>query len=308
MNKSIPYVEQLRAELVRAIARRKPRSRLRRGALIAAGAACAAVSALAAIDLLDSDTPGPAVVDRALAAVTRAGVVYHVVELATSRESPPPEDAREGPKERLIESWYTADGRLHRKSFAVRDGQRGSLMEDFAGRRPPGRAVGSALRWDALTNTISESGFAGDDSGAPYLDPFADPGAQLRSLQQEGRLRLAGTIEVGGERAYRLVSDGISVGDDERLDIEFMVDAETYLPLSQRGSLDLGERRTLEVLTRYRVYERLPLNDETRRLLRLDPHPGAQCSPFDFMGRKLAAHERVEERDLGFPNPCRPSD
>jgi hypothetical protein len=326
MNEPIPYVEQLRAELVRAIASRParrplrrrrrmlieprgPRSPLRRGALIAAGAACAAVAALAAIDLLDSDTPGPAVVDSAVAAVTRPDVVYHVVELATGRESPPRDGAQEGPQELLIESWYTSDGRMHRKGFAVRDGQRGRLMEDFAGRRPPGRALGSALRWDALTNTISESGFGGRIAGgAPYLDSFADPGAQLRALQQEGRLRLAGTTEVGGKRAYRLVTDRIPVGEDQGLEIEFMVDAETYLPLSQRGSLDLGEGRTLEVLTRYRVYERLPLNDQTSRLLPLDPHPGAKCSPFDFMGRKVAAHERLEERDLGFPNPCRPAD
>jgi hypothetical protein len=318
MNEPIPYVEELRAELVRAIASRRarrplrrrrrmlieprgPRSRLRRGALIAAGAACAAVAALTAIDLLDSETPGPAVVDRAVAAVTRAGVVYHVVELATSRESPPPEDAREGPQELLIESWYTSDGRLHRKGFAVRDGQRGRLMEDFAGRRSPGRAVGSALRWDALTNTISESGFGGRLAGsAPYLESFADPGAQLRALHQEGRLRLAGTTEVGGTRAYRLVSDMITVGKDEQLEIEFTVDAETYLPLSQRGSLDLGEGRTLEVLTRYRVYERVPLNDETSRMLPLDPHPDAKCAPF---AHELT-EERAEERDLGFPNPC----
>jgi hypothetical protein len=295
MNEPIPYMDHLRAELVGAIASRRTTRPLRRVALLAAGAACAAVAALAAIDVLDSDAPAPAVVDRAVAAVTRPDVVYHIVELATGGESPPPKDARESAQELLWESWYTSDGRMHRKGFAVRDGQRGRLIEDFAGRRPPGRGVGSGLRWDALTNTISKSAFAGA-TAAPYLDSFADPGAQLRALHREGRLRLAGTTQVGGTRAYRLVSERIPLGKDEQLEIEFTVDARTYLPLSQRGLLDLGKGRTLEVLTRYRVYEQLPLNDETRRLLPLDPHPGAKCSQ--------SARELTEERDLGFPNPC----
>ena len=258
-------------------------------------AACVAVAALAAIDLLAPDTPGPDLVDRAVAAITRAGVVYHVLEFTTA-ESPLPEAA--GPQEVLVESWYTSDGRQHQKAFTVRDGQKGRLVEDFAGRRLSGRAVGSALRWDPGSNTISYTGFGRSDEGVPTFDSSEDPGAQLRTLQKQGRLRVAGTTAVDGKRAYRLVSDRITVQDevDEIVEeIEFTVDAESYLPLSRRVSTELGGR-TQEVLTRYRIYERLALDDETARLLALDPHPDAKCSE--------SAHELTEERDLGFPNPC----
>lgn len=186
---------------------------------------------------------------------------------------------------------------MHRKAFTARDGEKGRLAEDFAGQRLPGRKLGRALRWDASSNTISETGFAREDGEAPYLDSFEDPGSQLRALQEQGRLRVAETTTVDGRRAYRLMSDKITV-DEAEVEIELTVDAESYLPLSQRLSIEQQAGRTLEYLTGYRVYERLPLDDQTSRLLALDPHPDAKCSAF--------AHELTEERDLGFPNPCAP--
>jgi len=269
-----------------AAAPRRPRFRLRRRALVVAGAACAALAALVAIDLVDSDAPGPGVVDRAVAAMTRAGSVYHVVELMTFRA--------EGASQALyFESWHTPDGRLHRKTFSVRDGEKGRLLDDFAGRRRrPDRENGAALQWDASSNTIGESGFAGGDLA--YLGPFEDPGSRLRTLREQGRLRTAGTTTVDGRRAYRLVSGTFAV-DKDKVSVEVTVDAETYLPLSQRLTLETGAGQKTETLTRYRAYERLALNGESRGRLALDPHPGAKCSEF--------AHE-LTQRDLGFPNPC----
>jgi hypothetical protein len=276
---------------------RRPRARLRRRVLAVAGAACAVVAALAAIDLVDSDAPGPAVVDRAVAAVTRAGVVYHVLEFTTARTTPPLEGAAaRAPHAAVFESWYTSDGRLHRKTFAMRDGQKGRLVEDFAGRRHRGRASGTALLWSESSNMIGESGWGRIGSDLPSLDRFEGPVAQLRALQEQGRLSVDGTTSVDGRRAYRLVSDEVPVLGD-KVEIEFTVDAKSYLPLSQRVVSELEGGRTLDVLTRYRVYERLALDDETSRLLALDPHPGAKCSQF--------AHKLTAERDLGFPNPCR---
>jgi hypothetical protein len=110
-------------------------------------------------------------------------------------------------------------------------------------------------------------------------------------------IRLAGATEVDGRRAYRLTSGFVEAFGRGEERIDFVVDAETYLPLSQRVVTDVDDGPTVDIRTRYRVYERLPLDDTTDRLLALDPHPDAKCSQF--------AHELTEERDLGFPNPCR---
>lgn len=273
----------------------KPRrSRTRHRGLALAGAVCAAVAAFAAVDLLDSDSSGSGVIDRAVAAVSRHDAVYHIVEFTTAKATPPL-DGRQPPPV-IAESWYTSDGRLHRTAFVVRDGQRGRMAEDFAGRRLPGRTSGSALRWDGFTNTITESGFARGTGDLPYLDSFAGPATQLRALERDGRLKLDGTTSVDGRRAYRLVSKEIEVRGDYTSTIEFTVDAETYMPLTQHITNKVEGGRTLEAMIRYRTYEQLPLDAEADRLLALDPHPNAKCSKF--------AHELTGEKDLGFPNPC----
>ena len=273
-----------------AAAPRRQRSQVRRRGLAVVGAACAALAGFAAIDLVDSNAPGAGVVDRAVAAVTRVGSVYHVVEHMTFRAEGAPEVSQAF----YFESWHTSDGRLHRKTFAVRDGKKGRLLEDFAGRRRrPDRENGPALQWDASSNTIGEGGFAGGDLA--YLGPFEDPGRRLRTLRDQGRLRVAGTTTVDGRRAYRLVS-GRFAADTDTVSVEVTVDAETYLPLSQRLTLETRTGQKMVTLTRYRAYERLALNDESRGRLALDPHPGAKCSQF--------AHQLTQGRDLGFPNPC----
>jgi hypothetical protein len=124
--------------------------------------------------------------------------------------------------------------------------------------------------------------------------------ASLRELERTGRLRLAGTMSFRGRRAYRLVADPTTRWRDclfER--IEFLVDAETYLPLAEYVSVRV-DGRTYRLRTRYLVYERLPLDARSRALLALDPHPRATCAP--------GAGDLRGNRRLGFPNPCPPSD
>jgi hypothetical protein len=275
--------------------RRAAPRRLRRLALAGAGLACAGLAALAAIDVLDSDAPGPGVVDKAIAAVTRDGVVYHVLDRrrVTGSAVPP------GIKSRFVlyESWHTTDGRMHQKGFEDRGGRRGRLREEIAGRRPPGRSSGPALRYDVFQNLIHESGFGTSGSRSPSIDPYSDPGARLRELQRDGRLRVAGTEEVSGQTAYRLVS-GVTRGfGGSPMRVEFLVEARTYLPLAQRYSVRLKSGKSFELSIRYLIYEQLPLNARTRGLLALDPHPGAKCSP--------GAGDMRGKRSVGFPNPCR---
>jgi hypothetical protein len=279
--------------------RRARRPRLRRWAFAAAGVACSAVAAFAAANLVDSDGPGPGVIEKAVAAVTREDVVYHVLQRAHATGAGFPE---RGPTV-YSESWHTTDGRVHAKTFAADGSRRGRLLDEVAGRRRPGRTSGPALQYDPRENTITESGVgrAPDADAVPDLDPFGDPAAQLRALEEEGRLRLAGTTRVGGGRAYRLVSDSTTRWRGFAFErVEYLVDSETYLPLSQRVSVRVDSERTYKLFTRFLVYERLPLNEKNRALLDLDPHPGAKCSQF--------AGELRGEKGVGFPNPCPPPD
>jgi hypothetical protein len=272
------------------------RPRLRRRALGVAAAAGAALVAFAAVNVLESDTPGPNVVELAVAAVSHDDAIYHVLDSRRARSFGP--GSRPGDNRTVyFESWHTTDGRQHQKFFAARGDHRGRLVGEYAGRRRPGRRGGPMLTWDARTNTITSIRFGSSrgSRGAPGLDQFAGPAAQLRALEAEGRLRSAGTVEVGGRRAYRLVSDTERLSGGVRERSEFVVDAETYLPLSSRYRA-AGPENGYELITRYLVYERLPLDSRGKAKLDLDPHPGANCAPHagEIMGRGT----------LGFPNPC----
>jgi hypothetical protein len=277
--------------------RRASRSRPRRRLLVAVGAACAAVAALAAINLLGSSAPGGgSVVEKALAAVTRADTIYHVLERQRATGSA----YAKGGQTIYTESWRTTDGRLHSKLFAADGPRRGRLLEEGAGRQLPGRETGPALRYVPRENKIYPTGFGPppDAGEVPELDFFADPGASLRALESRGQLRSEGTTTFAGRRAYRLAAPRTTHWRDFAYEgIEYLVDAETYLPLASRVTVRF-DRKTFRLSTRYLVYERLPLDARSRGLLALDRHPGATCA--DGAGNLRG------DRGLGFPNPCPP--
>ncbi len=274
----------------------EPRRRTggRRLPQLAAVTAVAAVAVFAALSLFDSDRgPTPHVVARAVAALTQDDVIYHFEAIARATSPDMPDTSQSF----FFEAWHTTSGRMHRKDFAVTDGGRGRLFGDVAGRRRPGRLGGPAVRYDAIANTISESGFGRAPGGgrAPGLDPF-DPSRSLKELQGQGRLQSQGRVKVDGKEAYRLVSGPVR-GHNSVERAEFFVDPDSYLPLAQRYSVRYESGPTMTAYWRYLTYERLPLNDETRSRLYLSPHPGAKCSP--------SAGEMTGKRDVGFPNPCR---
>src|ERR687896_95383 len=124
------------------------RGRVRRWTLAAAAVISAAAVVLAATSLVDSDAPGGGIVERAVAAVTRDDVIYHVVERSHTSASFEPG----GDRTHYVESWYTSDGRIHQRTFAAKGGRKGRLLEDWAGRRIPGRRVNPRLRWDAWSS------------------------------------------------------------------------------------------------------------------------------------------------------------
>jgi hypothetical protein len=270
---------------------RRRRARPLRWAAVAAGAAGVTAAAFVAANLVDSDAPGPGVVERAVAAVTRADVVYHTLERTRGTST----FGRGEEISLFTETWHTTDGRIHQKTFASGAGRRGRLLSEFAGMRRQGRSGGRGLMWSARGNTIVEMGFGFRRGRLPYPTPFEDAGAQLRALEDEGRLRPAGTTRIDGRRAYRLTSGPVRVPGEPRAEerLVFLVDAESYLPLARRHFIEIRSGETMRTFTRYLVYERLPLTGRTRKLLALDPHPGARCSKF-----------APEEGELGFPNPC----
>jgi hypothetical protein len=284
-------LERLLASPVEQERRHRPR---RRRIQLGAVTACAAAALFAALSLLDSDKgPTPHVLDRAIAALTQKDAIYHFEAIATATTPDMPKDHRS----LFFESWHTTGGLVHQKAWLLKNGRKSRRSDDFAGRRRPGRRGGPALRYDPYSNTIGESGFGtgSGGQGAPGANPF-DPSTSLRQLQAEGRLRMDGRAEVDGKPAYRLVSGQVPGANGSVERVEFLVDAESYLPRLQTYSVRFKNGETMKATWRYLTYERLPLNEKTRKLLYLDPHPGAKCSPF--------AGKMTGKRDVGFPNPC----
>ena len=247
-----------------------------------------------ALNLFGGSASTPNIVARASAALASEDAVYHVV--GDVRFTAP--ESIGGNARLRFESWNTIGGRVHRKYWRVRNGQRSRRYENFAGRRRPGRRGGPALAYNPLTNQILPSGFgrAAGPGGAPAADPF-DPSGGLRELEAQGRLKHTGSARAEGRRGYRLVSAPESGGNGAVERSVFVVDSETYLPLSARYSRRERDGSTAIVYERFLTYERLPLNDRTEEDLDLDPHPGAKCDRF--------AAEMPAKRDLGFPNPCK---
>jgi hypothetical protein len=251
----------------------RARPRARRWALAAAAASTFAL-VLGGVSLLDGDEGGPGVAARAVAAVTDKTAIYHTVWIARATV-PDAEDP--SPRPVWFESWDAQDGSMHQKLFSVVDGGRGKLMGEMAGRLQPrgrGRFGGPLLRYDPDDNAIRHSGFGRSPirGNPPTLSPGIDPGRSLKALQAQGRLRLAGRARVGDRDAYRLVSGpvpGFHKGNVDRY--EYLVDSETYYPLLVHFSS--GDFR---ITVRYLVYERLPFDAAHRKLLKLDPHPGAK--------------------------------
>jgi hypothetical protein len=285
--------DALLARLLATPAEQRTTRSSRRWPQLAAATAVLAVAVFAAVSLLSSDDgPAPNVVAEAVAALTQKDAVYHAVYIGHMHSTEFPK-ARGNP---YVETWHTTGGRLHWRTYAAKHGRKGRLYSDFAGQRRPGRLSGPALTYDAHSNEIYETGFGRITGarGAPGVDEF-DPGGSLRQLQAEGRLRVAGEVEVDGRRAYRLVSGNVKGpgGSVERSEI--VVDAETYLPRMQRMFFRTPKGHAV-IEWDYVTYERLALNKRTSALLDFNPPPGAKCRP--------GTERLIHKGSLGFPNPC----
>jgi hypothetical protein len=241
----------------------KPARRARRHWLPAVAATAAAIAlALFVIDVVDEDAPGPSVVDRAVAAVSVQNAIYHAVEVITL-----------GHQHVYREGWY-GPGVVHQKISY----HRGKLAAETVIRprlTRPGRHVVTVF--DAEHNLLQRSRMygGGQSPGFPEIDPSDDPSAALRQLQRDGSLRLAGSEELDGRKVYRLMGDaphrrGIRVNR-----LVYLVDAKTYYPVLWEWVFAKDGPARVRAKARFTTYERLPATAENRKLLKMDPHPGA---------------------------------
>jgi hypothetical protein len=249
---------------------KRPRRRRRHWAPAIVATAAAIVLALVVIDLADEDAPGPSVVERAVAAVSVENSIYHTFEVL-----------KVGTYHAYRESWF-GPGASHQKISY----QRGKLAVESVlrpGVQHRGRHVGTVF--DAEHNLLQHIRNFGGGSGFPEIDPAEDPAAALRALERKGRLRVLGSEEFAGRKVYRLVGDaprrrGIRVNR-----LVYLVDAKTYYPVLWQWVFAKNGPARVRGQARFTTYERLPATPQNRKLLEMDPHPGATV--LDHDGKRI---------------------
>jgi hypothetical protein len=275
--------------------------------IVAAALACLLVVSGLALDLLESDQEGPSVLDKAIAATTQGGVIYHVVSISNSRrESADPRaleafealdavlGANSSRSRRLFgESWVGPKSRSRNLVHVAEGDRRGRLlMEQTVGPSGVRQYYGDLDRVMVSrprpgpprrlpTRKPSRADLERLEAMPPDVDPANDLGAQLRELAEQGRLRVTGETELDGRRSYRLDS-GLWVDDRQRGHTErvmFLVDAETYLPLEHRR---VSTQRAItaippNMLPEKESWDALVISTNVTRYLvyeRLEPTPG----------------------------------
>jgi hypothetical protein len=245
----IPYLKNLRFELVRVAARQNRRRRVRIVAvrLSLAGVSLAA-AAVAGLTLFGAGGPAAQSADAAILRQVRravtppAGVVLHEKALTTI-----------GSMTVDYEFWQRSD-----EPHAYR--------VDKAGFE--GAYTGSATQtFDPATNTIVER-------PADQAEPYIDPVAEVRQLLAEGSAHIVGTTEIDGERLLEITASSSS---DTLLDGTLYVDATTYHPvraeLGPSACHDCGGPEQI----RFLVYEYLPATPANVGLTSLTAqHPDAR--------------------------------
>jgi len=110
----------------------------------------------------------------------------------------------------------------------------------------------------------------------PGMETPRDPVAEVRKLLAAGQLEDAGTTTVNGREVRRLISNPeqhtTTIVGGRTLQVpsfpaEYRVDAKTFAPI---------EFRVAEETRVYKLFERLPRNAETEKLLRIDVPADAQ--------------------------------
>lgn len=228
-----------------------PRPRRRRWGLVLA-LAVAAATALAVA--WPADRGGSSVVERAAAALTPPpGRILHVRAVGRNIYTP------------FSESWQTTTAPLRFRSRVGGQNAAGPCTIEWA----YDAAARTMATWDASTRTIY---WLRVDERTEKEMGFPDPLREIRANLAAGRLREVGRQTIDGRPVIRLEpADGLQPRSDGRVGdpvYAYVVDAETLEPVRW----EISSTQWYD----YTIYEYLPDDEQTRRLLSLEAqHPGA---------------------------------
>jgi len=256
---SLQIPAELRTRALAAGEAPRPRPRPRPPRLPLAGLLAATVCVVTAVLLFGDRADGPDLSARAYAATTGPGIVHWRTEIVGSS------GGRVGSRQRT-EGW-ARNGVTHELRYDVVHGK-AILQSDSrtAGGRTTTwiRAERDYLRFPARRQ-------AGTD---PFS--FGDPFAIYRRAYRAGKLTKVGPARIGIDLPGR--------SDDNRRGAPltyYDIDPKTALPIRFVVKTPAGpalpgtseKRRASETVMTFAVYEKLPFDDTTRKLLRLLPHP-----------------------------------
>jgi hypothetical protein len=106
---------------------------------------------------------------------------------------------------------------------------------------------------------------------APAIAGVPDPVTGVEELLAEGELRDTGVRDRDGRRVRVLAGGWERPGGIERTTIEYVVDAETFAPIAMSARSHVRGGETATVRATFGDYERIPLTDESSRLLEIHP-------------------------------------
>lgn len=222
----------------------------RRGLTLALAAAAATALAVA----WPEDRGGSSVVERAAAALTPPpGRILHVRADGRNIYTP------------FSESWRTTAGPLRFRARVGGQNAAGPCTIEWA----YDAAARTTATWDASMRTVY---WRRVDERTEEEMGFPDPLREIRANLAAGRLREAGRQTIDGRPVVRLEpASGVAAGAEGRVGdpvYAYLVDAETLEPVRW----EISPTQWYD----YTIYEYLPDDEQTRRLLSLEAqHPGA---------------------------------
>jgi hypothetical protein len=254
----------------------KPRKRSRR--LLLAAPAATGLAAVGVIALPRGDG-----VD-AIAAARQAlspdnEIVHMVIE---------PKTAKSGLRVMIprTEQWYSASLQRWRTKSELLRGTRTATPRPFEQ-----IYGGDRVRmYDARRDVVTIYDGIKLRANAPVGIAGGDPATELRKQLDAGDLRDDGVVTHDGRQVRRLVRVQKGKGSFRQQFVYYM-DPKTFAPLGGRMSLTVRNRQTFSTEFVITHYERIPLTDESRRLLQFD-----KTAQTKYVWRKVSIAKREKKR------------